>query len=127
MKNKYLISGILFAIMILFGCLKTVWSGFIYFSVSSLAVLCLFWSVFFIYQYIDTYKWHFEEDFAFYKATVINSSAITDEDFEAGRKVYVKKFKKTLVRDKMIDIFKILFCLSFAITCIVAMTTGVVR
>ncbi|MBE7073768.1 MAG: hypothetical protein E7379_01600 [Clostridiales bacterium] len=72
---------------------------------------------------MEDYKWNFEEDFAYYKAQTINSTSLTEKDFEMARDVYVKKYKQSLARDKMIDIFKMLFCLSIAITCIVAMCT----
>lgn len=127
MKKNYLIAGILLTLTIIFACLRSVWAGFVFFALSIFAVLCLYLAVIFIIKYLEDYKWHFEEDFAFYKASIINSSNLTEEDFEAGKAVYIKKFKKTLLRDKFIDIFKIIFCISLAITCVVAMSSGVLR
>ncbi|MBO5394941.1 MAG: hypothetical protein J6A28_03450 [Clostridia bacterium] len=127
MKHKYIVTAVLASLIILSGCLKGVWSGFIYFAVSFLALLSLYWGAVLIYKYIDDYKWQFEEDFAYYKAQTINSTSITEKDFEAARALYVKKFKRTLVRDKIIDIFKILFCLSMVVICIVALCSGVIR
>ena len=125
-KNKIIITSILAGLIILTACLKNLWTGFIYFSVSLLAVLCLFWCGMFIYSYIENYKWHFEEDFAYYKAEIINSTSIGEQDFETARPVYIKKFKRTQMRDKVIDVFKVLICFSLAITCIVTLATGVV-
>ena len=59
-KNKIIITSILAGLIILTACLKNVWTGFVYFSVSFLAALCLFWCGMFIYSYIENYKWHFE-------------------------------------------------------------------
>ena len=127
MKNKIIISSVLVGLIVITACLKSVWTGFLYFAVSSLALLCLYWCGMFIYQYIDNYKWHFEEDFAFYRAEVINSTGISEADFEAGKNAYIKKFKRTQIREKLIDIFKILISFSLAITCIVVMATGAIR
>ena len=125
-KNRIWISIGLGALVVLFGCLKDVWKGCLYLSISFLVLLSFYWAFVFIYKYLEDYKWNFEEDFAFYKAQTINSSAITEVDFEKARDVYIKKYKKSLTRDKMIDIFKILFCLSIGITFIVAMCTNII-
>ncbi|MBQ8908949.1 MAG: hypothetical protein IJY90_01470 [Clostridia bacterium] len=125
-KNKIWITVGLIALIVLTGALKEVWGGFLFFSLSFLTALCLYWAFVFIYKYLEDYKWHFDEDFAYYKAQTINSTSLTEKDFDMARDVYVQKYKKSLVRDKMIDIFKIIFCLSLAITCIGAMCSGVV-
>jgi len=122
-KNKIWISIGLLVLIILFACLKEIWKGFIYFSLSFLVGLCFYLTFVLIHKYLEDYKWNFEEDFAYYKAQTINSTSLTEKDFEMARDVYVKKYKQSLARDKMIDIFKMLFCLSIAITCIVAMCT----
>ncbi|MBQ8792986.1 MAG: hypothetical protein IJZ62_05240 [Clostridia bacterium] len=123
-KNKIWITAGLIALIVLFGLLKEVWKGFVYFSVSFLVVLCFYWAFIFIHKYLEDYKWHFDEDFAYYKAQTINSTALSEQDFEMAKDVYIKKYKNSLVRDKIIDICKILFCLAIAVTCIVAMCTA---
>ena len=127
MKNKVVISSILLGLIVLFLCLKAVWAGFVYFATSFLSLFCFYWGAMFIVAYYQEYKLNFSEDFAFYKAQVVNAKNISEEEFEADRKFYVKKFKRSLTRDKVVDMFKILFCLSFAITCIVSMCTGIIR
>lgn len=120
MKYKYIITAILAGLLALFVCLNTVWDGSSYVAAALLIVLALYWAAVFIYNYVDDYKWNFEADFALYKANVINSTSISEKDFEIARKFYIKKFKRSLVRDKIIDIFKILFCFSIVATSLVA-------
>ncbi len=123
MRN-IIITVSLLIVALVTACLNDVWAGFVYFSLSSLTVLCLYWGVIFIFRYREDYFINFQEDYKFYKINLINSSNLTLEDIEKNDKFYIKKFKKTLIRDKIVDIFKILLAFVFAIICIVAMSTG---
>lgn len=123
MRN-ILITVSLLIVAVVTACLNDFWAGFVYFSLTSLSALCIYWGVIFILRYREDYFLSFQEEYKFYKINLINSSNLTLEDIEKNDKYYIKKFKKTLLRDKVIDIFKIILALMFAIICIVAMATG---
>ncbi len=123
MRN-ILITVSLLIVAVVTACLNDFWAGFVYFSLTSLSALCIYWGVIFILRYREDYFLSFQEEYKFYKINLINSSNLTLEDIEKNDKYYIKKFKKTLLRDKVIDIFKIILAFMFAIICIVAMATG---
>lgn len=123
MRN-ILITVSLLIVAVVTACLNDFWACFVYFSLTSLSALCIYWGVIFILRYREDYFLSFQEEYKFYKINLINSSNLTLEDIEKNDKYYIKKFKKTLLRDKVIDIFKIILALMFAIICIVAMATG---
>lgn len=118
--KKWIISGILVALAILFACLKSVWTGFVYFGIVCLSALCLFWIYVRIKLYIKVYHTDFNKQFIGYKADYINTYNIREEDFENILTSHVKEFKKLLRREKIVDIFKILFIMSVFVVCIVA-------
>ena len=123
MRN-ILITSISLVLAIIFACLTDLWTGLFYFSLSIITGLWLYWAVIFILRYREDYYFNFKEDFRFYKIQLVNSSNLTIEDIDKNEKYYIKKFKKTLIRDKIVDIFKILLALVFAIICVVAMAKG---
>ena len=127
MKYKFWVLLTLGVLAVGFALLKDVWGGFIIFSISFLCLFCLYLAAVFIYQYLSDYKWGFEEDFAYYKAEMINSTAISEEEFENHRDAFIKKYKNSIARDKMIDIIKIVMSIMGAIICIVALCTGVFK
>ncbi len=110
--KKWIASGVLIALIILFACIKSVWSGFIYFSLAFLGILCILWVVLLTYYYIEDYYKHFDEDFKQYKAEIINDYNIDTIDFEGNIELYIKKYKKSLRLDKFIDICKIVFVIA---------------
>ncbi len=114
----------LILISVLTASLIDFWAGLFYFSLSALAILCVYWAVIFILRYREDYFVDFKNDFNFYKINLVNSSNLTLEEINNNEGFYIKKFKKTLVRDKIIDIFKILLAIVFAITCISSMIFG---
>ena len=125
MKNRFWVLGTIGLLAVVSVCLKDVWSGFSYLSISFLCAFCLYLAAVFIYQYISDYKWGFDEDFAYYKAETINESSISEEEFEKHRDIFVKKYKNLIARDKMIDICKIVVCFTLAIVCMVVICTNV--
>ena len=124
MKKNILISAILLAIIITTACLKSVWIGFIYFSLAFVIVLSGFWLIRLILYYYEDYFLAFDEDFKEYRAEVINSTALTSETFEQDIESHIKKFKKSQRKYKLIDIAKILFALMMIVICIVAIVQG---
>lgn len=118
---KWIITGGLASLTITFACLKSVWAGFIYLGIICITLLCLYWIYIRAVQYKIDYYDNFEKAFIVFKADYVNSSNITTEEFENNQDVYLKEFKKLLRKDKLIDIFKILFIVVVLIVCIVAM------
>lgn len=118
--KKWIISGVLVLLCILFASLKSVWTGFIYLGISSLCLLCIYWIYLRILLYIKDYHTNFDKAFISYKADYVNSMNITAQEFEANLILHLKEFKKLLRREKFVDIFKILFIIAIVVSCIIA-------
>ncbi len=124
MKKNIIISAIFLALIVTTVLLKSVWAGFIYFSLSFVIILAVYWLIRLILYYYEDYFLSFEEDFKQYKAEIINSTALTNEIFEQNIDEHIKKFKKSLRKYKLIDIAKMLFVLMIIVVCIVAIAQG---
>ncbi len=110
MKN-WIITGIFLTLMVVFACLKFVWANFLYFALACIILICMFWVIqLSLYYYIDYYK-DYEDDFKNFKAEIINSKNITQQEFDDNIDFYIKLHKKNRSYYKVIDIFKILFVL----------------
>ena len=121
MRNFY-VTLTLLILIILFASLQSFWGGLVYFALSFLIILCLYWIMIFINQYIVDYYSTFEEDFKKYCAEIINSTSITSQELNENINFYKKKYKRSLIRDKVFDIAKILFAFSVIAYCIAGMT-----
>ncbi len=119
MKRKWIVSSILVFMSVLFALLKDVFSASVYISLSFLILLSAYWTVEFIVGYIFSFHKKFEERFEMYLVYLINSSELTSEDIQMGRESLKKKFKKSLRREKLIEIGKILVAVTIMITTIV--------
>ena len=119
MRN-FLVTAILVILMIITAILHDVWQGFSYFTISFALVLAVFWAIMFILNYINDYVKNFEQDFKMYCIELINSSSLTMEDIERDRNMYIKGYKKTILKYKVIDIVKILVVIVITLTCIYA-------
>ena len=118
MRNLFVTLGLLILI-ILFASLQSLWGGLVYFALSFTIILCIYWLIVLIVQYINDYYKTFDEDFKLYCNHLINSTSITTQDINNNLVFYKKKYKKSILRDKIIDITKMLFTLSILISCIV--------
>lgn len=113
---KYITSGILIGLVILFACLYSVWTGFSYFALTFGCILCAMWAVIWIVDYFNTYKReNLEDRYRVYCAVLINSSALTLDIIKKSDKIYYKKFKRTLIKEKLICWIKIFFAIGFFI------------
>lgn len=124
MKRNLIVSGILLVLMIVSACLKSVWAGFIYFAMSFLILLCIYWLANMIIHYLEDYYYSFEEEFKEYRAEIINSSLLSSQEFDQNKEEYIKKYKKSLRKYKFIDISKMIFVLMVIVICIIAMARG---
>ena len=120
MRN-FLITLILLVLIILFVSLQSLWGGLVYFALSFLIVLCIYWIVIFILQYINDYYKSFDEDFKFYCIDIINSTNMTTSEVNENIEELKKDYKKSLIRDKIVDIAKILVAVSVIAACIAGM------
>lgn len=126
MKN-ILITSIFVLLIIAFALLKMVWAGFVYFAIISLIGVSIYWIVILTLDYNYEYKTTLLEKFKLYSAKLINSSNVTSLDIEENKNLYIKKFKKSLRKEKAIEWLKILFLVSLIIVSIVAMATGAIK
>lgn len=124
MKRNLIVSVSLIFLIVLMACLKNVWQGFTYFSLSFLVVLSVYWIVILVVKYIEDYYTYFEEDFKIYKAEMLNSTMLMREEFEQNENYYIKKYKRSQLRYKLMDIAKMLFLLVIIVISIVGMTKG---
>ena len=120
MRN-FLITLILLVLIILFVSLQSLWGGLVYFALSFLIVLAIYWIVVFILQCINDYYKSFDEDFKFYCIDLINSTNMTTSEVNENIEELKKDYKKSLIRDKIVDIAKILVAVSVIAACIAGM------
>lgn len=123
MKN-FLFTTISLIIIVIFALLRLVWVGFSYFSLAGLMILSIYWAIQFIRSYIYQYRTTLEEKYKYYVAQIVNTSNVTTEEVLSNRNLYFKKFKKTLFKDKTIEIAKISFSLMLALICLITMFIG---
>lgn len=115
MKNlPYIVTAGLIALAALFAILNKVWSGFVYFVLSSMLLLALFWAVWLIFQFFTTYKQELDESFKYYRAKKVGEGQISAEAFDAAEKTYRKQFEKSMLKDKLLRWAVILFCFAVA-------------
>lgn len=117
----YIFTAILLVLSGIFALLVQAWAGFTYFVLTMLMLLALLWAGFLIYQYFTSYKTELKEDFKLFKAETINEKNISDAEFENNISLYEKQFKHSVLKDKLIYLFKILFCFAIAVLFITAM------
>ena len=120
MRN-FLVTLILLVLIILFASLQSFWGGLVYFALSFLIILSIYWIVIFIIQYINDYYKSFDEDFKFYCIDLINSTNMTTSEVNKNIEELKKSYKKSLIRDKIVDIAKILVAVSVIAACIAGM------
>ena len=122
-KNNiiYVISACIIVLCIIFALLIEVWGGFSYFVLSLLTFLALSWAGHLIYFYVTDFKEQLKEDFKYFKAEMVNTKNITSQEFDDNLAVYNKQFKKRVLKDKIINICKIVFCFGLALLFIIAM------
>ena len=116
---KGIVTACLIGLTVLFGLLTLAWSGFQYFAFTFAILLSLFWVGVLIKNFYEDYYQYFDEDFKEFKAKKVNSTLITEEIFEQNREVYIKEYKKSLTRSKLIDILKIMFILAIIVACMI--------
>lgn len=124
MKNNIIVTVVSIILIIAFALMKSIWIGFVYFAFSFLILLSIYWIAIIAINYIEDYKTNLPEGFKVYKAQLINSTNLTSQDIEDNKKLYIKKYKKTLRKGKLIEWGKILFLLSLIIIVIVSICTN---
>ena len=75
MKN-ILVSVLMIILIIATACLKSVWTGFLYFSLSFIIILSFYWIAVLLIRYLEEFSESFEEDFKMYCANLINYSLL---------------------------------------------------
>ena len=96
-----------------------------FFALISLTYMHISWIVLLIINYKEEFFDDFDEKFKFYLVQIINYSNVTSQMVEENSELYRKNFKKTLIKDKLIEIAKMLVLLSLVITFFVVMCTQV--
>lgn len=122
-----IISIILLLSMIVFAVLKSVWTGFVFFALGALVLLCLYWLYVLIVWYVEEYKESFEENYKLYCAKLINTTNIKSEDLSSNEGYYKKKFKRSLIKDKLIEFAKMLFLITIIVLVIVVIASGRIK
>ena len=116
---------IISALLILtFGLLNEVWAGFSYFSLVLFTGICIYWLVILIISYINNYIKNIDERYKFYCAQLINSTNLTSEDINEKPELYFKQFKRSLRKEKLLEIAKALVVLTILISCVSLFFSG---
>ena len=119
---KYILSGILIAFIILFASLTSVWTGFSYFALSFGCAISLIWTIIWLIEYFITYKReNLQERYNLYCAVIVNSSAMSLDIIQKSDKIFYKKFKRTLIKEKLIFWLRIFFSFGLFIGLLFAM------
>ena len=124
MKNHIILTLIALVLIITFSLLRQVWSGFSYFAIVCLVGICIYWIVIIILDYVYEYKTKLLDKFKFYCAKLVNSTKLTSQENEEKKAFYIKKFKKTLWKEKLIEWAKVGFLLTIIIFSIIAIVKG---
>lgn len=112
----YIFELILAALFLLFIFLQKVWAGFAYFALGFGCALGLMITIVWLYDYFTDYsRKGLKERYRVYCATLVNSSALTLDLIEKNDKIYYKKFKRTLIKEKLIAWLKIFMALGVTI------------
>ena len=119
-----IITAVAVALIVTFGLLNSVWAGFSYFAIFFFASICIYWLYVLISSYIYQYKNKLEEKYQLYCASLVNNSSVTMEEIAKNNEVYVKQFKRTLRREKAIEICKILVVIGLLISIVSLFFTG---
>lgn len=115
---RFIVTAVGVALIATFGALKNTWAGFNYFALVFTCLLCLYWIISLSIDYYYKFIKVDEQEFKLYKAQLVNYKNIPLSDIELNEKLYIKKFKKSQRKDKLIEIGKILFLLGIFIGCI---------
>ncbi len=121
MKNKIFVTISAILLILLFAFLRSVWAGFVYFSISILIVISFYWIIVIILDYIYEFRTKDLEGFKMFCAELINISDITSQDIENNKQEYIKKYKKSILKYKFIEWVKILFLVSLIVISIISM------
>ena len=123
MRNLFItIGGIAF--IGICSALAGLWSGMLYFALVGIMALTIYWAVILIIGYKHQFFDEFDAKFKYYIARLINSTDLTTEEVVKNQAVYVKKFKKTLIYEKIKQITLISVLIVIAIICFSLMVSG---
>lgn len=116
MKNlPYIYTAVSIVLAAIFAILNRFWAGFAYFVLALLCLLAIFWGAWLIYKYSTEFKQELDEEFAFYKAEVVNKDNVSTEAFDAALPAYKKEFNKKMLKVKLYKWAVIAFCFAVAV------------
>lgn len=110
--------------IVLFGFLKTFWQGFVYFSFAIFVAICLYWLYLLIKSYIFNFSKNLQERYNLYCANLINTTNLTMIDISENNEKHFKNFKRSLLKEKLFQIFKMLVVISILISCAILLFSG---
>lgn len=116
------LGGVVF--ILLFGFLKTFWFGFVYFSFAFLVLLCAYWLYHLISSYIFNFHKNLQDRYNYYCAKLVNTTNLTITEIAADNEKFFQSFKKSLRREKFIEILKIAVVLALLISCVALLFSG---
>ena len=121
---NFIITAVAVALIVTFGLLNSVCAGFSYFAIFFFAAICIYWLYVLISSYIYHYKTKLDERYQLYCAGLVNNSTVTIEEIAKNNEVYVKQFKKTLRKEKAIEICKMIVVIGLLISIVSLFFTG---
>lgn len=118
---EIIVFGILIVFAIAFGLLRSLWSGFSFFSAGILILLLLFFVVSRILYILDLKK-DYDENKQIYLAELLNSGAITKQQFDSPDEKTLKVFYKNYNKSKRFQIILCVFVLLVVVAVILHLT-----
>lgn len=113
----FIIELILAALFVTFVFLQRVWAGFTYFALAFGCLLGLLITIVWIVDFFTDYsRKGLRERYRIYCATLVNKSALTLDLIQKNDKLYYKKFKRTLIKEKCFAWLKIFLALGITIS-----------
>ncbi len=119
LMRNFIVSIVLAALIIISGLLNKTWAGFYYFALVFACLLGLYWAVILIIRYIEDFHKNTEEKYNLYIAKLVNRTTLTLEQINMSPKLYKKKFRRSLWKEKCKALLPISFALGVFIVCLV--------
>lgn len=91
-----------------------------YFTISLTAVFFIYWAVEFILDFIS-FKRSYPKMFQYFAVEKVNKLDISLEEIDKNKKKYFAEFKRSIFKERLTFILKILFCIGVALTLIVSL------
>ena len=122
--RKFIVSFVFIVLIVAVALIEHYLSPWkMYFSMSLAAVYFLYIGVEFTLDYVNFVK-GYKERYTLYKAELVNKMNLPLEVIESQNKKYYKRFKRSILSERIYAVIKFALCYSFTIALVIAMAIG---